>query len=100
MNVTKHAGINHQTPGGKPLCVGCGGGGGGGGNSPEGAGGGGAGGGQTGPGATSTAGTAGTANTGGGGGAGGFREGYNPGSYIASPLATTALPCGKRKLRA
>jgi hypothetical protein len=30
--------------------------------------------------------------TGGGGGAGGFREGYNPGSYTASPLATTALP--------
>jgi len=29
---------------------------------------------------------------GGGGGAGGFREGYNPGSYCASPLATTALP--------
>ena len=29
---------------------------------------------------------------GGGGGAGGFREGFNPGSYIASPLATTALP--------
>ena len=29
---------------------------------------------------------------GGGGGAGGFREGYNPGSYAASPLATTALP--------
>ena len=29
---------------------------------------------------------------GGGGGAGGFREGYNPGSYTASPLATTALP--------
>jgi len=28
---------------------------------------------------------------GGGGGAGGFREGYNPGSYTASPLATTAL---------
>jgi hypothetical protein len=28
----------------------------------------------------------------GGGGAGGFREGYNPGSYTASPLATTALP--------
>jgi hypothetical protein len=27
-----------------------------------------------------------------GGGAGGFREGYNPGSYTASPLATTALP--------
>jgi len=31
-------------------------------------------------------------NSGGGGGAGGFREGYNPGSYTASPLATTALP--------
>jgi len=30
--------------------------------------------------------------SGGGGGAGGFREGYNPGSYCASPLATTALP--------
>jgi hypothetical protein len=29
---------------------------------------------------------------GGGGGAGGFREGYNPGSYTASPLATSALP--------
>jgi len=29
---------------------------------------------------------------GGAGGAGGFREGYNPGSYTASPLATTALP--------
>jgi hypothetical protein len=29
---------------------------------------------------------------GGGGGAGGFREGFNPGSYTASPLATTALP--------
>jgi len=29
---------------------------------------------------------------GGGGGAGGFREGYNPGSYCASPLATSALP--------
>jgi hypothetical protein len=29
---------------------------------------------------------------GGGGGAGGFREGYNPGSYTASPLATTSLP--------
>jgi len=29
---------------------------------------------------------------GGGGGSGGFREGYNPGSYTASPLATTALP--------
>jgi hypothetical protein len=29
---------------------------------------------------------------GGGGGAGGYREGYNPGSYTASPLATTALP--------
>ena len=28
----------------------------------------------------------------GGGGAGGFREGYNPGSYTASPLATSALP--------
>jgi hypothetical protein len=28
----------------------------------------------------------------GGGGAGGFREGYNPGSYTASPLATTSLP--------
>ena len=28
----------------------------------------------------------------GAGGAGGFREGYNPGSYTASPLATTALP--------
>ena len=26
------------------------------------------------------------------GGAGGFREGYNPGSYTASPLATTSLP--------
>jgi hypothetical protein len=32
------------------------------------------------------------ADNGGGGGAGGFREGYNPGSYIASPLATTSLP--------
>jgi len=31
-------------------------------------------------------------NSGAGGGAGGFREGYNPGSYCASPLATTALP--------
>ena len=31
-------------------------------------------------------------NRGGGGAAGGFREGYNPGSYTASPLATTALP--------
>ena len=31
-------------------------------------------------------------DNGGGGGAGGFREGYNPGSYTASPLATTALP--------
>ena len=29
---------------------------------------------------------------GGGGGAGGFREGYNPGSYTASPLATSSLP--------
>jgi hypothetical protein len=29
---------------------------------------------------------------GGGGGAGGYREGYNPGSYTASPLATSALP--------
>jgi hypothetical protein len=29
---------------------------------------------------------------GGGGGAGGYREGFNPGSYTASPLATTALP--------
>ncbi len=29
-------------------------------------------------------------NAAGGGGAGGFREGYNPGSYTASPLATTA----------
>jgi hypothetical protein len=28
---------------------------------------------------------------GGGGGAGGYREGYNPASYTASPLATTAL---------
>ena len=28
---------------------------------------------------------------GGGGGAGGYREGYNPGSYTASPLATTSL---------
>ena len=28
----------------------------------------------------------------GGGGASGFREGYTPGSYTASPLATTALP--------
>jgi hypothetical protein len=28
----------------------------------------------------------------GGGGAGGYREGFNPGSYTASPLATTALP--------
>ena len=28
----------------------------------------------------------------GGAGAGGFREGYNPGSYTASPLATSALP--------
>ena len=28
----------------------------------------------------------------GGGGAGGYREGYNPGSYTASPLATTSLP--------
>jgi hypothetical protein len=28
----------------------------------------------------------------GGGGAGGYREGYNPGSYTASPLATSALP--------
>jgi hypothetical protein len=34
----------------------------------------------------------GTGSAGGGGGAGGFREGYNPGSYTASPLATTALP--------
>ena len=33
-----------------------------------------------------------TGNTAGGGGAGGFREGYNPGSYTASPLATSALP--------
>jgi hypothetical protein len=33
-----------------------------------------------------------TSNAGGGGGAGGFREGYNPGSYTASPLAATALP--------
>ena len=32
------------------------------------------------------------ANSGGGGGAGGFREGYTPGSYTASPLATSALP--------
>ena len=31
-------------------------------------------------------------DSGGGGGAGGYREGYNPGSYTASPLATTALP--------
>jgi hypothetical protein len=31
-------------------------------------------------------------NRGGGAGAGGFREGYNPGSYTASPLATTAMP--------
>jgi len=30
--------------------------------------------------------------SGGGGGAGGFREGYNPGSYTASPLATISLP--------
>jgi len=35
---------------------------------------------------------AGGATHGGGGGAGGFREGYNPGSYTASPLATSALP--------
>ena len=35
---------------------------------------------------------AGATDGGGGGGAGGFREGYNPGSYTASPLATTALP--------
>jgi hypothetical protein len=28
----------------------------------------------------------------GAGGSGGLREGYNPGSYTASPLATTALP--------
>ena len=28
----------------------------------------------------------------GGGGAGGYREGYNPGSYTASPLVTSALP--------
>jgi hypothetical protein len=32
------------------------------------------------------------ANMGGGGAGGGYREGYNPGSYTASPLATTALP--------
>ena len=32
------------------------------------------------------------AGPGGGGGAGGFREGFNPGSYTASPLATSALP--------
>jgi len=38
------------------------------------------------------AGGGGGANNGGAGGAGGFREGYNPGSYTASPLATTALP--------
>jgi len=31
-------------------------------------------------------------NHAGGGGGGGFREGYNPGSYTASPLATSALP--------
>jgi hypothetical protein len=31
-------------------------------------------------------------NSGSGGAGGGFREGYNPGSYTASPLATTALP--------
>jgi len=31
-------------------------------------------------------------STQGGGGAGGFREGLNPGSYTASPLATSALP--------
>ena len=31
-------------------------------------------------------------NSGGAGGAGGFREGYIPGSYSASPLATSALP--------
>jgi hypothetical protein len=31
-------------------------------------------------------------DSGGGGGAGGYREGYNPGSYTASPLATTSLP--------
>jgi hypothetical protein len=40
-------------------------------------------------------GAGGSTNPGGGGaggGAGGFREGYNPGSYTASPLATTALP--------
>ena len=30
--------------------------------------------------------------SGAGGGAGGFREGFNPGSYCASPLATTSLP--------
>jgi hypothetical protein len=35
---------------------------------------------------------AGGSTHGGGGGAGGYREGYNPGSYTASPLATTALP--------
>ena len=29
---------------------------------------------------------------GGGGGAGGYREGYTPGTYTASPLATSALP--------
>jgi hypothetical protein len=38
-------------------------------------------------------GSGGSANGGGGGGgAGGFREGYNPGSYTASPLATSSLP--------
>ena len=34
----------------------------------------------------------GAGNGGGGGGAGGVREGYNPGSYTASPLVTSALP--------
>ena len=42
------------------------------------------------------AGGGGGGNTGGGsaggGGAGGFREGYTPGTYTASPLATSALP--------
>jgi len=37
-------------------------------------------------------GAAGGGEIGGGGGAGGYREGYNPGSYTASPLATSALP--------
>jgi len=37
------------------------------------------------------AGGGGGADIGGGGGAGGFREGYIPGSYVASPLATTPM---------